>query len=614
MSKIFLLSEQTACRIAAGEVIDRPVAVVKELIENAIDAGATSIRVAIGDGGIDYITVIDNGSGISQEDVPLAFQRHATSKISDHSDLNKITTLGFRGEALPSIASVADMTLKTRIAGNSEGYWIHIQGGHQGESGPVGCPVGTSITVRDLFFNTPARRKYLKSKATESGLINDLVSKMALINPHIRFSLEHNQRQVLRTTGSGRIIDALVSLYGPQTAAMMVEVRGEENNIVMMGYVGKPELSRSTRQQITLAVNGRMVRSPVLNKAMDEAYRGLLTVGRFPVAVLLFTITPEMVDVNIHPSKMEIKIDQAEKLEAMVSTKIRQALQQINLIPSAQPDQRQHKIAASTEPYQLDLNQNQTRAVATPRVGPDNREPPSALPGTATTTTGVRPQLYDRDNEAFPALQQRDDIAETRSSYQEPGSTFPRLKFVEQVLATYIVAEDDGGIYFIDQHAAHERILFEKYYSYLTGNKPETQYLLTPIHVSLQVRENDFLLEHLGIYEKLGFLVEYFGTGSWLLRGIPADYSPAESEQLFMDLTESLMETGTASNDRINYTIASMMACKASVKGGQRMSPEGMQALFNQLAQCQEPYTCPHGRPTIISLTRHQLERMFKRT
>ncbi|MBF7083356.1 DNA mismatch repair endonuclease MutL [Desulfallas sp. Bu1-1] len=633
MPKIIVLDEETACRIAAGEVVERPVSVVKELVENALDAGADSINISVRGGGIDFISVIDNGCGISQEDTPLAFQRHATSKIKHAGDLDRIETLGFRGEALPSIAAVSDVSLKTRVPGNNEGYHIRVHGGKVMESGPVGCPAGTSVTVRDIFFNTPARRKHLRSRSTEAGLINDLVYKLALINPRVKFTLEHNGREILRTPGSGKTLDALVSVYGLNAAEMLVPVSCQDSGITMEGYVGKPDLSRSTRQQITLAVNGRVIRSPLINNALEEAYRGVLTTGRYPVAVLSFRLPPEMVDVNVHPSKMEIKIDMEDKLTSLVTQGVRRAMKEVSLVPSIKRENfGEKKLPPTSEPFRLNLASQPSRPAESTNLTRKTSDTsftrnPGDAPETSVASVAENPPHaphypFKPGNEADTGAvgekyrpdegERGEQVAETRMNYHR--QPFPELQVVGQLMNMYIVAGNDEGIYIIDQHAAHERILFEKYNQLLSEGSPEIQFLLTPVHIDLRIHEKDIIREYKASFEALGFVFEDFGRDSLLLRGIPADCSAGEGERIILDLVETIMVRGKVNNNRVNYELASIMACKAAVKGGERLSADAMQVLVNRLARAGEPYTCPHGRPTVISITRRELDAMFKRT
>ncbi|SFR06090.1 DNA mismatch repair endonuclease MutL [Desulfoscipio geothermicus] len=617
MPKIMVLNEQTACRIAAGEVVERPVSVVKELVENSLDAGADLVNISITGGGIESITVVDNGCGISQEDTPLAFQRHATSKIKNAADLDRITTLGFRGEALPSIAAVADLTIKTRTPESSEGYYMHIRGGNMLDSGPAGCPVGTSIKVKDLFYNTPARRKYLKSKSTEGGLINDLVYKMALVRPRVRFVFIHNGREVLRSPGSGNIPDVLAAVYGLRAAKLMLPVNVVEAGIEIDGYVGKPELSRSTRQQITVAVNGRTVRSTTVNLALEDAYRGLLTVGRHPVAVLSIRLSPEKLDVNIHPAKMEIKMDREEELRSLVARAVRSVLRDTNLTPvisGVAP--RTPKMAPTAEPFKLDLPVPQL-VETLPRA-----EPAAAASGTSEEgrtnmdehSSGLQPVsgADETSNERSAVAGEVGQVAEVPAGYRR--THFPDLRVAGQLMNAYIAAEGEGGVYIIDQHAAHERILFEKYIGMPGKAAPEVQYLLAPVNINLNNSEKELLREYKTSLKDLGFIFEDFGRNNYLLRGIPAHFSPGESERLVMDMVEEILEQGRVSKVAVEYAMAALLACKAAVKAGESLTMEAMQSLVDRLALADEPYTCPHGRPTIVSFTRRELDAMFKRT
>ncbi|WP_027363712.1 DNA mismatch repair endonuclease MutL [Desulfotruncus alcoholivorax] len=623
MPKIIILDENTACRIAAGEVVERPLSVVKELVENSLDAGAGNITVSIAGGGLESITVVDNGCGISQEDVPLAFQRHATSKIKTAGDLYQIQTLGFRGEALPSIAAVSDLLIKTRIRENSEGYYLNLRGGKLIEEGPVGCQVGTTVTVRKLFFNTPARLKHLKSKATEIGLINELLYKMALINSGVGFILTHNGRQIFQSPGSAKLLETVAAVYGVNAASVMVPLEFKDNEIQIEGYISKPELSRSSRQQITTAVNGRLVRSFAINSAIEEGYRGLLTVGRYPVAVLLLQMPPGVLDVNIHPAKMEIKIEAEEKVLSLITTAVRSALREVNLIPGfSRVVHEKVSLPPSEEPYHLDM-------LSIEKTKPESQQKFSLIPSSKESAylkkdEGLKnssKNYLKQDNLNMPeqAMQfstqdnvERQVFAETVSNYL--SSNFPELRVVGQLINMYIIASSDAALYIIDQHAAHERVLFEKYFSNLQNGNAEIQYLLAPVNVNLKYYELELLAQHSQSLKALGFVFEEFGKDAVLLRGIPADCSAVEAQQIIADMMEILVDTGKLGTTDLNYKLASLLACKAAIKGGESLSIQSMQTLINLLSKSKEPYTCPHGRPTVISFSRQELNAMFKRT
>jgi len=617
MPKIILLNEDIACRIAAGEVIERPVSIVKELVENSLDAGADLVNIAIIDGGIQAIEVVDNGCGISQEDTPLAFYRHATSKIKSAADLEGINTLGFRGEALPSIAAVAQLTIKTRVPQNNEGYQMIIRGGQVLQEGPIGCPVGTAISVRDIFFNTPARRKHLKSKSTEGGLIADLVYKMALIRPQTRFIFNHNGREIFRSPGSGKKIDVLASVYDVRAASMMLPINGADAGVKVDGLISKPELSRSTRQQITVAVNGRLVHSTAINTALEQAYRGKLTVGRYPVAVLLIWLPLDTVDVNVHPAKMEIKMENEEQVTALVTAAASKALRETNLIPS------QAKLPGSNEPYKLHFLIDQNRSPTTTKAivevndqGIKQISEASVMPAGPVLTS--QPQLAYTNSKA--ACNQPQvckgfvaELAEVATEYDKTP-VFPALLIIGQLMNTYILTQTENGFFVVDQHAAHERVLYEKFLVKLTTSTPEVQYLLAPLNINLRAHEKELLKEYAANLQALGFVFEDFGKDNFLLRGIPVDFSPGQSEQLIADVVEAIMERGKVRDAENKHAVAALLACKAAIKAGERLSIEAMQTLLGQLARATEPYTCPHGRPTTVSFTRHEMDVLFKRT
>lgn len=622
MPRIYLLNEHTACRIAAGEVIERPVSIVKELVENSLDAGADIINIAITGGGIEAIEVVDNGCGISQEDTPLAFQRHATSKIKSVADLDCINTLGFRGEALPSIAAVARLSIKTRVPENNMGYHMVIKGGQVLQKEPVGCPVGTLINVQDIFYNTPARRKHLKSKTTEGGRIADMVYKMALIRPQTKFIFSHNGREIFRSPGSGKTLDVLASVYDVRTANMMLAINNQEQDIKVEGYISKPELSRSTRQQITVAVNGRVVRSGAINNALIEAYRGKLTVGRYPVAVLLIWLPPDKIDVNVHPAKMEVKLSNEEHMQLLITDAARRALGETGLIPHPV------KMPATSEPFVLNFpspanknivsNKRQAEAGSGDRL--KERAVVSYVPGCGQQTPAGLGSSGNKDKSGANATlsskadyHHPDRLAEVAESYKK-NPAFPDLRIIGQLLNAYILAQAADGLFIIDQHAAHERILFEKFFQQLSVPNPQVQYLLKPVNINLRIHEQELLKEYTDDLRAVGFVFEDFGQGSLLLRGIPADFSPGQSEQLLANVVEAIMEHGRISDAQTKHALASLLACKAAIKAGERLSTEAMETLMARLAGADEPYTCPHGRPTVVSFTRRELDVMFKRT
>ncbi|MCG8402989.1 MAG: DNA mismatch repair endonuclease MutL [Firmicutes bacterium] len=630
MPKIKVLDESTACRIAAGEVVERPVSVVKELLENSLDAGADTVSTIISGSGVEAITVIDNGCGISQEDTPLAFHRHATSKISRASDLDSIATLGFRGEALPGIAAVSDLVIRTRVHESNQGFFMRVQGGRVLESGPAGCPVGTAVAIKDLFFNTPARRKHLKSNSTEMGLVAELVNKMALIRPEVRLIMEQRGKEMFRSPGKGKTLDALVAVYGVEAAGMMLPVSAAAGEMALEGYVSKPGFNRSTRQHITVAVNGRLVHSTVVNKALEEAYRGLISVGRYPLAVLHLRLSPAKIDVNVHPAKTEIKIEDEDRVADMIGRAVRGALREVNLIPGSGLAAGRRKDGPAAEPFRL--------AFAAPKaVLPRSRQPIAGGVAKAPGVGAVDPPEYDSrpvdpvesGGKEVPEAAQgvmsgpvggkagmdvakaEPAVAENRHQYR--AGLLTGLHIVGQLMDLYIICQGEDGLYIIDQHAAHERVLFERYYSLLLKGGPEVQYLITPQNISMRAHEKEVLREYRDHLQALGFVLEDFGRESLLLRGIPAGCTPGESRRLVADLVETILAQGKTDSSKVQFALAALLACKAAVKAGEKLSRQSMRELLEQLAQTGDPFTCPHGRPTVAAVSRRELNAMFKR-
>ncbi len=607
MPKIKILDENTATRIAAGEVVERPVSVVKELVENALDAGADFINIALESGGIDAITVVDNGCGISQEDVPLAFQRHATSKISDASDLCRVKTMGFRGEALPGIAAVSDLRIKTRVLESDEGFFMHVRGGRVIDSAPVGCPVGTTIMVRDLFFNTPARRKHLKSKSTEGGFVSDLVYRMALVRPGVRFVMEHPGREVFRSPGTGVLLDTMAAVYGVNVAEMMLPVSYRFGDIKLEGLAGKPVLNRSTRQHITLAVNGRLVKSAILNQAINEAYRGLMATGRYPIVILHLELPAEKIDVNIHPAKTEIKIENENHVAEIVAQAVRSALHNANLIQPARIPVKSQKYPPAAEPFQLPLSVPGTMIIAerAEQAGCEVKKDGGVIPGDDLGENNLfryKTEQVSMQGEE-PGQEKRTDRPKFPANLQVTG----------QLMDLYIICLGKDGLYIVDQHAAHERVLFEKFSDSLQRGNPEVQFLLEPLNVDLRAHEKELLREHADEIRSLGFVMEDFGRDNLLLRGIPSCCSPSEAERLVFDLLETIQEKGKAGDPGVEFALAASLACKAAVKSGEKLSVDSMRSLLEQLAASREPFTCPHGRPAIVSFGDKELGALFKR-
>ncbi|OPX88692.1 DNA mismatch repair endonuclease MutL [Pelotomaculum sp. PtaB.Bin117] len=604
MAAIIILDEFTAGQIAAGEVVERPVSAVKELVENALDAGASRIAIDLAEGGLGRITVSDNGCGMTAEDVQLAFLRHATSKIKSAADLRRVNTLGFRGEALPSIAAVAKVVMTTRVPGSITGTRAELQGGSLAAVCPAGCAPGTTVEVSDLFYNTPARRKAMKSPSSEGALCGELVSKMALARPGVRFELLTHGKRVFYTPGTGRLIDAVTAVYGPGQGKEMIAVSAADGDLGLDGYAGKPSLSRSSRSHLTIIVNGRYVRCPAVVTAIEDAYRGLLPQGRRPVAVLSLTVAPEQLDVNVHPAKLEVRLLEEKRVAAMVAGALRSALRGDSVIPAAIAERgnRYHYKEPDKEP-------GKTIFVQVPAIfSPEPEQDQSAVnpEPVETVATGSPVASMLPDKSVFPS--ERNKFLEDTVNDKK----FPVLHPLAQLLPTYILAGGEDGLYIIDQHAAHERVLYEECLAG-QGNYP-SQCLLVPETLELEHSETSLVIDLLPRFAETGFVIEHFGGNTFLLRGAPSYLPAGREKELFLDMVDFFKGKGFVP-DQVDFfkRLASSIACKGAIKAGEKMPFGAMEALLERLARAENPFTCPHGRPTVIHLSNRDLETRFKR-
>ncbi len=600
---IHVLSDQLAAQIAAGEVIERPVSVVKELVENSLDAGATDIRVEIRDGGKRLIRVADNGTGIPASEVELAFVHHATSKLESSDDLFAIKTLGFRGEALPSIAAVSQTTMLTRAALEDAGTEIKVVGGAIAGRTPHAAPMGTVITVENLFFNIPARLKFLKSTTTETGHVIELVNRYAMAYPHVRFSLQTEARQVFQTSGNGVMQDVLIAVYGLDTARQMIEVAGgasvDEGAVAMnvSGYTSLPAITRANRAQMCFFVNGRSVQDRNLNFAVTEAYHTLIMVGRQPLCILKIVVPPGEVDVNVHPTKAEVRFRDAHAVFSLVQRAVRAALVSQPSVPgmSVEPDR---------PPFADERIEGGMASAATSAT--------TAFPmhsGPQIRAFGVEP-----GQTPLPA----DSVRQPPLESEEP---LPMLRVLGQVARTYIVAEGPEGIFLIDQHAAHERVLYEQFKHERQTRAAATQALLEPLTLELTARQATRLESQMDIFRDVGFLIEPFGGTMFLVRAVPSIWAEGDPRQSLAIILDELADerewghgrvVGPLDEAREARLVASV--CKqAAIKAGRVLAPQEMQALIRRLEACVAPRTCPHGRPTMIRLGLDQLSREFGR-
>jgi DNA mismatch repair protein MutL len=567
---IRVLAPEVISQIAAGEVIERPASVVKELIENSLDAGATQISVEARGGGVRLIRVIDNGAGIPGEEVGLAFQRYATSKISDLEDLDCISSLGFRGEALPSIAAVAQVEVLTRTSGSIAGTFLSLKDDVVFGTGKRACPQGTSITVSHLFQSVPARLKFLKSPHTESSHISNLVSQYSLAFPEVRFSLILDGRMTLQTSGNGELLDVLVKVYGAELAESMLRV-GEEGSTVY-GFVSPPSLSRTSRNYLTFFVNRRWVKSRLLSRATLDAYHGLLMSGKYPVAVLNISLPQRDIDVNVHPAKSEVRFLDEQTLFATVQRAVRAAL---------------------------------IEGATAPQVG----RHPSVI-GVSASPFAKKPEAMQEA--LFAASHTNRQFRDSAAVKYVSSSSLPILRVLGQLAATYIIAEGPDGLYLIDQHAAHERILFERIRQQRASMAVEVQGMLEPVTIETTPRQEEILKAQGDMLESYGFSIEPFGTRTYLLRTVPSLLQNGDIVQAMLDILDSVGDGGDTLEEE--GKIASSLACHSAVKAGQVLKPEEISQLIQDLESTQSPLTCPHGRPTMIRFSASQLEREFGRS
>lgn len=569
---IRVLPDEVASAIAAGEVVERPASVIKELVENAIDAGASEIRVEVADAGRTRMTVADNGAGISADQLELALARHATSKLSSRDDLFAITSLGFRGEALSSIAAVSKFEITSRPSGQAQGRTLEIEGGRSVAAGSVGAPVGTTVHVRDLFFNVPARREFLKTDRTEQAWINDYVQRYSLAYPDIRFELSLDGRLAFQSSGNGRRREILAALFGVERAQSFLGMAPvEAGPLKLEGYLSPPSVSRSNRKELTFFVNRRWIQDAALSAAVIQAYHGLLMVGRYPMAVLFLEVPPELIDVNVHPAKAEIRFRDPGQIFQIVQRAVRATL----------------------------LNQAATPALESEIESLSNWPTPQSWGGEGAMRRWAEvPEPPQRSLELLPA-----DVT----------GEIPLLRPIGQVGASYLVAEGPQGLYLIDQHAAHERILFEKLMGELRAGELESQGLLEPATVELSPQEAAALEPQLEALQHLGFDVEPFGTNTYRIRSIPRLLMSLDPERALRTVVEEFEEDEAPLEKELEVKVAARVCKRAAVKAGQVLSLEEQRQLVRQLESCQSPRTCPHGRPTMIHMSVDTLERQFGR-
>ena len=659
MPNITLLDQNTINKIAAGEVIERPASVVKELLENAIDARATAVTVEIKEGGTTFIRVTDNGCGIPREEVPLAFLRHSTSKIKSVEDLFTISSLGFRGEALASIAAVCQVELITKTSEALTGSRYQIEGGMERPLEEIGAPEGTTFIARNLFYNTPARRKFLKTPMTEGSHVAELVEKIALSHPEISIRFIQNNQNKLHTSGNHNLKDIIYTVFGREIAANLLAVEAKKQDISISGFIGKPVIARGNRNYENYFINGRYIRSSIISKAIEEAYKPFMMQHKYPFTMLHFTIEPELLDVNVHPTKMELRFRDGEMVYRMVYDAVSGALAHKELIPEVelnkdrtdQEAKEARKREPSPEPFELRRLEAMSRQQAAcapgskrlkpaepslmkdpdflaenwlkkpaappetnPLRGPSQEPVPSSREEAAAVTKPAAPEdetiTPEHDNTAGAGKPEQLDLFDGK--LLEPKSR-QMHKLIGQVFDTYWLVEFNEQLYIIDQHAAHEKVLYEKTMATLKNREYSSQMLNPPIILTLNMNEEVLLKEHMKYFSDMGFEIEPFGGREYAVRGVPANLLSIAKKDLLIEMIDGLSDDVSTHNPDIIYERVATMSCKAAVKGGSRLSTAEANELIDQLLNLENPYACPHGRPTIISMSRYELEKKFKR-
>ena len=603
------LPDKVSSMIAAGEVIERPASVVKELVENALDAGSTEISVEISGGGVEQIRVADNGHGIPHDEVELAFRRFATSKLTGASDLEAIPTLGFRGEALPSIASVARISVVTRHVDEESGTRLDLDEGRIADKQRQGASPGTVMTVRQLFRNVPARRKFLRTHATETSHIQNLVTRYALAYPEVRFALKSSGKSVL-TPGSGSLREAVAAVHGLSVAESMLDIDGEDERTgisVVSGMVGQPDLNRANRGYMSFFVNRRWVQSRMLSYALEQAYRGFMMERRFPLAVVNIALDYDLVDVNVHPSKTEVRFRSGDRVFSAIQRAVRQTLIAHSPVPAMR---RVGQFEGASYPYPA---QSSLRDKDDRRFWPIEPFNPSRNPagmageiGAADAGAGMNGVSSQNGNDMsgdFPANGDASGLT--------ARDALPMLRVLGQVQLTYIAAEGPDGMYLIDQHGAHERVMFERIKADAAASTPQSQRLLEPLTVELDPKQQELARTHAELFASLGLLVEPFGGSVFIIRAVPDILVGDDPAKAFIDMLDEMSQGGEIESweDRAAYSLA----CHSAIRAGKVLSMDEMYALTRQLEQCEQPHTCPHGRPTILHLSGSRLEHEFGR-
>ncbi|RSK27110.1 DNA mismatch repair endonuclease MutL [Bacillus sp. HMF5848] len=621
MGKIIQLDDQLSNKIAAGEVVERPASVIKELVENSIDANSTIIEVEVEEAGLQRIRILDNGNGIESDDCEIAFSRHATSKIKAESDLFRIRTLGFRGEALPSIASVSKVALRTST-GSEAGTFIELEGGVIKKHERTNSRKGTDLTVEQLFFNTPARLKYMKTIHTELGHISDVMNRLALAHPHVSFKLMHNGKRMLFTPGNGDVRQVLASIYGVATAKKMLPIHHESLDFKISGHIALPEITRASRNYISTVINGRFVRHYGIMKAIEQGYHTLLPIGRHPIVMLKIEMDPILVDVNVHPAKLEVRLSKEQELLEIIESSIKQVFKKQTLIPEVETKAHnkreqikteqeffrfEHVVKSEPEKSEasdiyIDSNSGRSDSEINERGGMDSTQ----------DETTIRNEVSSSE---IKKIIQNDSSVEEESiaTSNTINDRLPPLYPIGQMHGTYILAQNENGLYIIDQHAAQERLKYEFYRGKVAEVDSALQQLLVPLTFDFASNEAIKLIEHKDKLEACGIFLESFGTHSFIVREHPSWFPAGHEQSVIEDLIQQVLTTKTADIGKLREEAAILMSCKASIKANHYLRQDEMFALLEDLRKSEDPFTCPHGRPILLHFSTYEMEKMFKR-
>lgn len=621
---ITLLDQNTINKIAAGEVVERPSSVVKELVENAIDAGATAITVEIKEGGISFIRVTDNGSGINKNEIEIAFKRHATSKIKSIEDLMAVSSLGFRGEALASIAAVSQVELITKTANSISGVRYTIDGGVPGEVAEIGAPEGTTFIVRNLFYNTPVRRKFLKTATTEGGYIGSLVEYLALSHPDISFRFISNNQNKLHTSGNMNLKDIIYNVYGRDITNNLYEISGRSQDIEASGFIGKPMVVRGNRTYENYYINGRYIKSSIITKAIEDAYKGFIMPHNYPFSAIHFKINPAIIDVNVHPTKMELRFSNNEYIYNFVYDTCLKVLNSKELIAEVSvPD------TVAVKMQEAPVVRNVMPDVKLPEKNiPDSMPCKTETKSAESAKAEIKPKRLPEPFEIKGSLQM---VMEDKVRYEAVTKSEPpkqmnlfenklldensrnKYRIIGQLFDTYWLIEFEDKFYMMDQHAAHEKVLYERTMNKLHNKTIGTQMILPPIVLSLNMHEEEIYKTNQDIFKRLGYEIEEFGGNEYKVTGIPAGLPKMDYKQLLIDVLDGLSEESAGKDPDIITEKVASMSCKAAVKGNNRLSFNEAFELMDELMKAENPYNCPHGRPTLIMMSRYEIEKKFKR-